>query len=998
MLRPDASQAESEGIPRALFDQLPESVTVCSTDGRVRYLNPTTGRLLGVRPEEAQGRLLWELAPEAKGSPFREAFERVARTGHAETLELFHQAWQRWVSNRFVRAEHHLWVIATDTTEQRRIEQADRMEAKRLHLLERVSRAISTQRGLSAVLESIASAVVGDLSDSCVLYLLDEAREALAAPVVAHVRPAAAQLLRQMLRDAPLRLGEAMTGRVVQSGRSERVPEVDFPALLAATRPEHRAYMEAFPFHTALCVPLRSADGVIGAIGVSRLAAGAPFSPEDEQVLQEVADRACLCVQNARLHESEQRAGARVRLLAEVSETFARTKLELQEVLDAVCREVTRRLSDSCAVNLISPSTRMLELAALHHHRPEIAAHIRKTLAMAPVPVGVGPLGAVAQTGEPLLLPVVQALPPPTDISEEHRAHLERFPIKSLLIVPLRVSQEILGTLTISRDVDDTPYTLEDQRLLQDLADRGALAIARAQRYQELRAERQRLSAVLQQMPSAVALVEAPSGKLLLANPQHERSAFSARQALHPDGRPLAPQEWPLERSLREGAVIRGEELQIVRGDGSHAFIRVNSAPVRDEQGQTVAGVVTYDDVTAQKEMLEAVRRGQEQLRLVTDALPVLVASIGTDLRYRFANSTYERWFGRAPKEVLGMTLAEVLGEEAFNALRPEVERALGGTPTTFEAWVPYHSGGTRFVRASYIPQRDEHGQVEAFVALVADITQERRAREEREALLRLEREARDRMAAAAVENARLFKEAQEAVAVRDDFLSVAGHELRTPLTALSLQLATAVRLLEGGAPALEVLPRAEKAARNLRRFSGLVNELLDISRISAGRLTLERSTFELSEAVQEVLERSSEELLRAGCQLQFNASGSTLGTWDRVRIEQVVTNLLSNAIKYGKAQPIEVSVAASEGLARLSVRDFGIGISQEDQQRIFQRFERAVSSRHFGGLGLGLWVSRQLVEAHGGSIRVTSTPEQSALFCIELPLSPAAELPAGEA
>jgi signal transduction histidine kinase len=164
------------------------------------------------------------------------------------------------------------------------------------------------------------------------------------------------------------------------------------------------------------------------------------------------------------------------------------------------------------------------------------------------------------------------------------------------------------------------------------------------------------------------------------------------------------------------------------------------------------------------------------------------------------------------------------------------------------------------------------------------------------------------------------------------------------------------------------------------------VNELLDISRISAGKLTLEKVSVDLGEIVSLVLDRSAEELKRAGCEVRVDIQGPVRGTWDPMRIEQVVNNLLSNAIKYGEGKPIEIDVWREGTLAHLSVRDHGMGISTEDQRRIFQRFERAVSSRHFGGLGLGLWVARQMVEAHEGTIQVDSAPGRGARFNISLP------------
>lgn len=246
--------------------------------------------------------------------------------------------------------------------------------------------------------------------------------------------------------------------------------------------------------------------------------------------------------------------------------------------------------------------------------------------------------------------------------------------------------------------------------------------------------------------------------------------------------------------------------------------------------------------------------------------------------------------------------------------------------------------------------------------------------------------------ASAAIDNARLYRDAQDAVRARDEFLSIASHELKTPLTTLQLQIQGLLRKTQGGAPdpPLEVIaPRLLTAERQVDRLTDLINNLLDISRITAGRLDLELEPVDLTAVVRESVGRAREEFVRAACPVRVEADGACMGQWDRMRVEQVVTNLLSNAVKYGAGQPIEISISGDEASARLIIRDHGIGIPPEHQARIFERFERAVSDRHYGGLGLGLWIVHRIVDALGGRILVESESGKGSLFTVTLPRAP---------
>jgi PAS domain S-box-containing protein len=230
----------------------------------------------------------------------------------------------------------------------------------------------------------------------------------------------------------------------------------------------------------------------------------------------------------------------------------------------------------------------------------------------------------------------------------------------------------------------------------------------------------------------------------------------------------------------------------------------------------------------------------------------------------------------------------------------------------------------------------------------------------------------------------------ESALRERDEFISVAAHELRTPLTALQLKLQSMEHSMRrDGQDSPRLLGRLEGALRQTDRLGQLVERLLDVSRIVGGRLELELADCNLTAVVAEVIQELGEQADAARTQLRLTTGADAPGHWDGNRLHQVVSNLLSNAVKYGAGQPVEVSVERLGDQARLTVTDHGIGIAPADQARLFGRFERAAPVRHYGGLGLGLYISRHIVEAHGGTIEVTSAPGAGSTFAVVLPLRP---------
>lgn len=289
---------------------------------------------------------------------------------------------------------------------------------------------------------------------------------------------------------------------------------------------------------------------------------------------------------------------------------------------------------------------------------------------------------------------------------------------------------------------------------------------------------------------------------------------------------------------------------------------------------------------------------------------------------------------------------------------------------------------------------------VRAKVAVFAELYRQRsQIRRQAELLMQAERKDHE----LAVAELKLENELQqkamlkEALRIRDEFLSLASHELKTPLTPLLSHLQVLLRAIRDGQLTPERAKRSlDVAVHQAHKLSRLIDQLLDVAQIEGGRFSLSPEDVDLSDLVGKVVEHYNDEAAKAGSELRFSTSGPARGFWDRLRIEQVVTNLVTNALKFGQGKPIEVEVISTHHdggrWARLLVRDHGVGIANGDADRIFGRFERAVNVSHYGGLGLGLYIVRQIVDAHGGSIRVTSRPGSGATFIVELPQSEPAE------
>lgn len=357
----------------------------------------------------------------------------------------------------------------------------------------------------------------------------------------------------------------------------------------------------------------------------------------------------------------------------------------------------------------------------------------------------------------------------------------------------------------------------------------------------------------------------------------------------------------------------------------------------------------------------------EERMKLLVESIrDYAVFLLDSEGRVRSWNSGAQIIKGYRPEEIIGQHISVFYSPEERESGTPSRLLAIAEREGRVEdeGW-RLRKDGTRFwadVVITALRNRDQ--DLLGYVKVTRDLTDRLRAQEERVRLAH----------------------AEEAIRLRDEFLSIASHELRTPLTALQLQLESLEEQTAAGPNRLTV--KIAGAVRSGRRLGVLIDSLLDVSRIATGRLHLDPEPMDIRAMTEQVLDSLRDSASKASAPLALVADGPLVGTWDPTRIEQLLMALFSNAIKYGAGHPIEVSLARDGDAAVVTVRDRGPGIPPEDQERIFERFERASLVRHYGGFGLGLYVAREIARGHGGSIAVHNAPDGGARFTVRLPLA----------
>ncbi|MDX2096983.1 MAG: PAS domain S-box protein [Leptolyngbyaceae cyanobacterium bins.59] len=588
---------------------------------------------------------------------------------------------------------------------------------------------------------------------------------------------------------------------------------------------------------------------------------------------------------------------------------------------------------------------------------------------------------------------------------------------------------------------DDRGETSQIMSIVADITERKQAQAERDRLLSQLETERARLKAVLWQMPAGVIIAEAPSGKVVLGNEQvHQilRQPFTPAEGLqdhnryegfHPDGQVYRLEDWPLSRSLLFGEVVTDEEIEILRGDGTRGVINVSAAPIRDPGGQVVAAVTTFYDITARKRAEEADRFLAQVSRVLTASLDYelilhnlaqsLLPFLGdyclicnltdrdhlqiltTAYRDGTTDGELKAWVAKNPPQAPNRQgpLQQVL-KTGHTVLLLEFETDFGRQILSEE---PVRDIYSQFPpRSMMMVSMVARGRIlGAIVLVMATSGRSYQARD-----LEVAQEVAQR-SALAVDHARLYREAQEANRMKDEFLTILSHELRSPLNAILgwSQILQTRQLSEA-----KVRRALETIERNARTQTQLVDDLLDVSRIIRGELRLKPKLVRLTALVDGAIETVRPTAIAKNIQLltYLSPTGTVVGDPDR--LSQVIWNLLSNALKFTpEGGRVEVHLTRSiredseiippqslipnptpSSYACITVTDTGQGISPDFLPHVFERFRQADSTttRSYSGLGLGLAIVHHLIELHGGAVEASSPGlGQGATFKVILPL-----------
>lgn len=945
-LNPDEEKSFSATQKRdfsdAVINTVGALVAVLDRQGRIVSFNHTCEQVTGYSFIEVKGKPVWDfLIPAEEKTTVKAVFERLL-TGQVPNQYENHWIAKdgsknliSWSNTALFDAQRKIeFIIATgiDVTEQRRVWNKLEQQYRQTQLLAEITRKIRMSIELQEILQAAVTEVQHLLACDRVL-IIEVKPNHIALPISESILPNLSPLLGYELAD-PLLMGEYLFRY-----RQGEVLAIDDLAT-APISLDIKRLLKQFQVQAKLVVPILSQRELKGLLVAHQCDHPRQWQSPEIALLKQLADQIGVALSQAQLLNNLENS-----VSERTTELITTNSLLQVEITDRKQTEATLRENQQKLAGILDNADEAI-ISIDEQQRIQLfnqgAEHI----------FGYQSQEIIGQSLDILL---------PNLFRQIHRHHVQKFAASGeqsrqmaersssvfgrrkngqkfpaeASIAKLRTRQGILFTVML-KDITEREQTQEKLRSSQAL-------LAKAEKIAKIGSweynHKIRVRSWSEELFSILGF-------------DHNQSIPSCQEILarvHPDDRLL------VKNTLRQGH-IEGKPWQfnyrLLLPNDTIKYVESRGEPTVDEGGIVLKVLETIMDVSDRIQAEKSVHRSEEQLRLITDALPILIAYIDHQQCYRYNNRTYETWYGKPRSSLLGKTMQELLGKENHQQMLPYIKTALAGKTISFEHQVIRENDSYYWMSATYIPDFDAEGEVKGFFSMVDDITDRKTVEQ-----------------------------------MKSEFISIASHEMRTPLTSIHgvIKLLCGGRLGALSPPGREM---AEMALRNSDRLVHLVNDILDLERMESGRDEIVKGKCDSAELIRQAIDTVRPLAVELEISLETDAV-----TWelfaDRDRIVQTLINLISNAIKFSSVNSkVTIKSQLQPKNILFTVQDQGRGIPADKLETIFERFQQvdASDSRQKGGTGLGLAISRHIVEQHGGKIWVESVYGMGSTFCFCLP------------
>lgn len=926
----------------AILDTVGALVTVLNRQGQIVSFNRACEQISSYTWAEVAGKTIWDLliVPEEKLT-IRAVFERLLAGQLSNNYENHWLAKDgsrhliSWSNTALFDAQGKVeFVIATgiDITQQRQVRDRLEHQYRQTQLLAEVTRKIRMLIGLDDILQTTVNEVQDLLT--CDRVMIVELK----------TNQTAVPISEAILRDYPPMLGyeladPLLVGKYLERYRQGRILAIN-DLQTAAIELDIKQLLLQFAIQAKLVVPILSQNELKGLLVAHQCSKPRLWQDSEIELLKQLADQIGVALSQAQL-------------LNNLEEMVAERTNELSVINQRLQLEITERQQTETALR-----ENQQMLAGILEYADEAIISIDEQYKILLFNQGAEKIfGYQAQEIMGQSLDILL----PQEFRHIHRQHIDQFSnsMEQARSMAMR-SSKVYG---LRQDGNKFPAEASISKLhthegliftvmLQDITERQRTA-EKLQASQRLLAKAEKIARIGSWEYNLVTQQLTWSEELfnILGFNQEKNipDCTTIFDSIHPDDRIL------VKNSLHLGH-IEGKPWQfnyrLLMPNGSTKYLETRGEATIDSLGEIVKVSGTIMDISDRVQAEISLRRSGDQLQLITNSLPVLIAYIDNQHRYRYNNRTYEIWFGKSRTDLIGLHVRELLGENNYQQMLPYIKTALSGRAVTFENQHQNERGNNYWISAIYVPDYDSEGKVQGFFSMIDDIT-------ERKAIQQMQSE----------------------------FVSVASHEMRTPLTSIHgvLKLLCADRLGDLSSSGKEM---TNIALRNTDRLIRLINDVLDLERMESGREKLEKQLCKSADLIQYAIETMDS--LAQQQQVKIEADPNPVELWvDSDRILQTLTNLLSNAIKFSpQNSTVWIACEQQDHQVLFSVKDQGRGIPPEKQETIFNRFQQvdASDSRKKGGTGLGLSICRHIVEQHGGSIWVKSVVNEGSTFFFTLP------------